>query len=230
MTEQRNKWTIGEEWAKGPQSKKQFRACVGTSDGEQKGRESVCNALNYLSDKQYYPFLIDIFETPRFSEIDRAGVDAVGKLHPQFTAQTGMGEQFLFQIKSSEDGVHHFWEIGKEKAPAHNGNEWRQKNLIVLNGQWPKEQFNGDVVAQLIRVLGIPGVEEEVVEFLDLLPEQLASDYKVASSNGLHAHRGAMLEWMYPQVDMRALEIQSRQIVQKTPKTVSTQRGNAHFY
>jgi hypothetical protein len=134
-------------------------------------------------------------ETEHFDHLDKRGVDLILLPESLFSQMIGM-EEINVQVKSSETGLDGFFSKGK-KINGCDGKQWRELNLVALNGQWPEDMITADFFYQLINLIGIPDNEFEINDLLDFLKPYVRQSYARAMAKGLlDQYRGEMADWV----------------------------------
>jgi hypothetical protein len=175
------------------------------SEGGREGQkarsdESLCRVETLLSQIRFSPGgglvaeIVDQWErTVDFGASDRAGIDLVMTLSPEFGEFVGLVKLNL-QVKSSEAGVEQFANTGRKKFGS-TGEEWRRMNLILLNGQWVDGSIVADFLVQLSNLIGIYGDEVEMGDFVACFDKVTVTNYGHHYPQ-VEQYRCHLLEWV----------------------------------
>jgi hypothetical protein len=161
-------------------------------------KERACESVARISFLllKYFP-LDGIDETKPGDDDDLEGTDLFLFPNREFTDLTDCAV-IRVQVKSSETGLKKFVENGKQFFGL-SGEEWRDRKLIVLNGQWSETTIIADFVAQLANLRGILNNPFEMEVFLNALGEYPQTCYRHAINQGLlEQYRGELYRWVEP--------------------------------
>lgn len=168
------------------------------SPGEERGQESVDTVIRLL---QYFPWIVSLQETEKFSHDDMKGFDLIAELNPEMNlralclGQNELNNKLNIQVKSSEERLKLFYYHGRNKF--RNSKRWVKDQLIVLNGQLQFPTILADFYAQLANLAGL--VYDDIPDnpLWQEIPSGIQSAiHQVIVRGIIEESRGEMLDWI----------------------------------